>query len=148
MANKDNTLAHLVADSQFADQFETVFDLQLKLQKRLGVDFSNMSISHIAEYCIYNNHCMSDEQGEFLDSLGGKDGNASWKHWKAANQEMKNKKFSDLSNVEILEAKYEVVDMFHFFINYALSIGMTGSELFNMYVAKNQENHKRQDENY
>ena len=53
-----------------------------------------------------------------------------------------------LSEGDLMELKYEVVDMFHFAINFAVSIGMTGSEFFSMYLSKNQENHKRQQNGY
>jgi len=47
-----------------------------------------------------------------------------------------------------LECKFEVIDMLHFFMNYAISIGMTPGEMYNMYMAKNEENRARQQNGY
>ena len=57
-------------------------------------------------------------------------------------------KFSDLSEEDQLECKFEIVDILHFFMNYAASIGMTASEMYNMYMAKNEENRARQQRGY
>ena len=53
-------------------------------------------------------------------------------------------KFSDLSEKDQIECKFEIIDMLHFFLNYAISIGMTPKEVYNMYMAKNKENRERQ----
>ena len=39
-------------------------------------------------------------------------------------------KFSDLSEDDKIECKFEIVDMLHFFMNYAASIGMTPAEMY------------------
>jgi hypothetical protein len=49
-------------------------------------------------------------------------------------------KFSDLSESDQLECKFEIIDILHFFMNYAISIGMTPQEMYNMYISKNIEN--------
>jgi hypothetical protein len=98
-----------------------------------------------------NNHAMIDEIHEATDALGGiKDGsgNAIWKKWKKAHESYSNMKFSDLSETDQLECKFEVIDMLHFFMNYAISIGMTPGEMYNMYMAKNEENRARQQNGY
>ena len=38
--------------------------------------------------------------------------------------------------------------MLHFFMNYAVSVGMTPQEMYNMYMAKNEENRRRQANSY
>ena len=38
--------------------------------------------------------------------------------------------------------------MLHFFMNYAVSIGMTPQEMYNMYMSKNEENRERQKRGY
>ena len=57
-------------------------------------------------------------------------------------------KFSDLSPEDQLECKFEIVDMLHFFMNYAISVGMTPQELYNMYMSKNKHNRDRQARGY
>jgi dimeric dUTPase (all-alpha-NTP-PPase superfamily) len=92
-----------------------------------------------------------DEIHEATDALGGiKDGsgNAIWKRWKKDYESFSLKKFSDLSEQDQLECKFEIIDMLHFFMNYAASIGMTPKEMYNMYMSKNEENRRRQANNY
>ena len=148
MANKDNELKDLGYSLIENNGLQEMLDKQKQLQKRLGYDFSNMSIVECANYLIYNKHCLDDELGELLDALGGKLGNASWKTWKSANAELKSKKLTDLSKDEMTELKYEAIDVLHFVFNIFIAIGMDASEIQGMYISKNQENHKRQDENY
>jgi dimeric dUTPase (all-alpha-NTP-PPase superfamily) len=57
-------------------------------------------------------------------------------------------KFSDLSEDDKTECKFEIVDMLHFFMNYAASIGMTPAEMYNMYMSKNEHNRERQRNGY
>jgi dimeric dUTPase (all-alpha-NTP-PPase superfamily) len=57
-------------------------------------------------------------------------------------------KFSDLSEEDQLECKFEIIDMLHFFMNYAASIGMYSQEMYNMYMSKNEENRARQKRGY
>jgi hypothetical protein len=49
---------------------------------------------------------------------------------------------------KVLLRKFEIIDMLHFFMNYAASIGMTSQEMYNMYMSKNEENRRRQANNY
>lgn len=149
MANKDNKCASLSFARLQSDHFDTIFNLQAAFQKRLGTDFNSMTCQERADFCMKNSHAFHDEVSEMMDALGGINdgiGSAVWKWWKWNNQ--KNISFNDLSDDDLLELKFEVVDMFHFFINFALACGMTGSELFSMYLAKNRENHNRQNKGY
>jgi hypothetical protein len=109
-----------------------------------------MSLREIMEFWHMNNHAMIDEIHEATDALGGisQGGNAIWKKWKKAYPEYSDKKFSDLSPEDQLECKFEIVDMLHFFMNYAASIGMTSKEMYNMYMSKNKENRDRQKRGY
>ena len=40
--------------------------------------------------------------------------------------------------------KEELVDVLHFFLGMCIDAGMDAQELFDVYLAKNEENHKRQ----
>ena len=98
-----------------------------------------------------NTHALVDEIHEATDALGGiKDGsgNAIWKYWKKDYSKYSEIKFSDLSESDQLEAKFEIIDILHFFMNMAISIGMTPEEMYNMYMAKNKENRDRQERGY
>lgn len=75
--------------------------------------------------------CCQDELSEILNWL-------PWKHWK------KYKSFK----VDEKELKFELVDLFHFFISLCLLWGMDSKELFAMYKAKMEENVNRQKKGY
>ena len=45
-------------------------------------------------------------------------------------------------------AKVEVVDLFHFLVSLAQTLGMTADDVFEAYIAKNKVNHQRQDSGY
>jgi len=151
MANIDNECADLTIEDLYSKSTDTlgdIMELQKDTQKTVyGYNFEEMSLSTIMEYWHLNNHSMIDEIHEATDALGGikdGDGNAVWKKWKSANEKYKNIKFKDLSNADQLECKFEIVDMLHFFLNYAISIGMTPQEMYNMYMSKNKHNRERQ----
>lgn len=148
MANKDNELKDLKYDLVRSEGISEMLELQLNLQQRLGYDFKNMPIADVANYLIYNKHCLDDELGELLDALGGNLGNAGWKTWKKQHSLFNQLRVADLTEDEVTELKYEAIDVLHFVLNIFLAIGMTGEEVHGMYVAKNAENHNRQNNGY
>lgn len=155
MANIDNKCADLEIKDLYSlsqDTLGDILNLQSATQATVyGYDFSNMSLRELMEFWHMNNHALIDEIHEATDALGGiKDGqgNAIWKRWKTAYSSFSNKKFTDLSDPDQLECKFEIIDMLHFFMNYAASIGMTSQEMYNMYMSKNEENRRRQANNY
>ena len=155
MANTDNKCAELEIEdlySQSTDTLGDILNLQSETQRTVyGYNFEEMNLRELMEFWHMNNHALIDEIHEATDALGGiqdGDGNAIWKKWKKAYASFSDKKFSDLSSSDQLECKFEIIDMLHFFMNYAASIGMTPQEMYNMYMSKNQENRKRQQNNY
>jgi len=155
MANTDNTCADLHIEDLYATSTDTLGDilnLQAETQKNVyGYDFENMNLRELMEFWHMNNHALIDEIHEATDALGGikdGDGNAIWKRWKKAYHSFQDKKFSDLSENDQVECKFEIVDILHFFMNMAVSIGMTPQEMYNMYMSKNEENRKRQERGY
>jgi len=159
MANTDNTCAHLNIPDYHSevttagvDTLGDILNLQADTQKTVyGYDFESMSLREIMNFWHMNTHALIDEVHEATDALGGINdgkGNAIWKKWKKNHKDYETLKFSDLTQDDQIECKFEIVDMLHFFMNYATSIGMTSSELYNMYMAKNEENRKRQNRGY
>lgn len=147
-----NVCSNLKINSKNSDDFDFIFNLQKKAQESAyGFDFKTMSMKEVADFWFVNSHSLQDEIHEMFDALGGMHdgiGNAGWKYWKSKNKITKDIKVSDLSERDLKELKFEIVDAFHFMINFAVSINMTGSELYNMYVSKNEENINRQKNNY
>jgi hypothetical protein len=167
MANTDNSCAKLEIedvwkevlhdptiqneDGSYPDTLGHILNLQSETQKNVyGYDFENMTLRDLMSFWHMNNHAMIDEIHEATDALGGisQGGNAIWKRWKKAYPEYSDKKFSDLSEEDQIECKFEIIDMLHFFMNYAASIGMTSQEMYNMYMSKNKENRERQKRGY
>jgi len=163
MANTDNTCSQLEIkdlhtevihnnENSPIDTLGDILNLQAETQKKVyGYDFENMNLREVMNFWHMNNHALIDEIHEATDALGGikhGSGNAIWKRWKKDHHSFESKKFSDLSLEDQLECKFEIVDMLHFFMNYAASIGMTSQEMYNMYMSKNEENRNRQQRGY
>ena len=147
-----NECATLIIEDTGAS-LDTCFELQHSLQKKFP-ETANIGEQTLADTAIAaqrNLHAFMDEVMEMMDALGGiKDGygNGAWKYWKQDYKKAKEDTLADLSNRDLLELKFEYVDMFHFFINWGLMLGMTGTELIDMYVSKNKENFERQKRGY
>jgi hypothetical protein len=150
MANTENSCKDLVIEDHYSTSSDTLGDI-MAVQKDTqitvyGYDFENMTLRDLMNYWHLNTHSFVDEIHEATDALGGihdGSGNAIWKKWKKDYAKYESIKFSDLSNRDQIECKFEIVDMLHFFMNYAISIGMTAAELHNMFMSKNQENRRR-----
>lgn len=162
MANTDNSCAKLEIKDLYSTLMEApndiandtlgdVLNLQAETQQNVyGYDFESMSLRQVMDFWSMNTHALIDEIHEATDALGGisDGGSAIWKKWKTAYPGYANMKFTDLSEDDQLECKFEIVDMLHFFMNYAASIGMTSQEMYNMYMSKNTENRARQARGY
>jgi len=154
MANTDNACSNLeIKDysTEGADTLGMIYEKQIELQKRLGFDFNDWNIKQISEFWLVNKHAMSDELNEMFDALGGINdgiGSAAWKYWKKDNKLASDMKISDLSESDRLELFYEWIDGLHFYMNFAISIGMTSKDILNLYMTKNSENHNRQNRGY
>jgi hypothetical protein len=154
MANTDNACSNLeIKDysTEGSDTLGMIYEKQIELQKRLGFDFNDWNIKQISEFWLVNKHAMSDELNEMFDALGGINdgiGSSAWKYWKKDNKLAADMKVSDLSESDRLELFYEWIDGLHFYMNFAISIGMTSKDILNLYMAKNSENHNRQNRGY
>ena len=154
MANTDNSCSHLEIKDLYSTSTDTLGDilnLQASTQQTVyGYDFANMSLREIMDFWHMNSHALVDEIHEATDALGGisSGGSAIWKRWKKDHSKYSDLKFSDLSSEDQLECKFEIIDILHFFMNMAASIGMTPQEMYNMYMSKNEENRRRQANNY
>lgn len=110
---------------------------QKELQERLGYDFSRMTQKEITAYIKEFSIHLTQELHEMLYVL------PYFKPWKD---------YSTMTAEEyeagMEEARKEFIDIFHFMLNIALALNMSDKDIYNMYMAKNKENHKRQDEGY
>lgn len=164
VTNEDKALA---AYNQLVTNGKDPFQVMLSMQHDLQVMYSqnpnlNGQIPHpdkletcgeIMDWAQQFMTCITDEAHEFYNSLGGmsngeKQASAIWKHWKKNNTEYRNRKFSDLSEEDQLEAKFELIDMMHFVMSMLLMLKMDSKEIFKLYYLKNAENFERQENGY
>lgn len=110
---------------------------QKELQERLGYDFGSMTREEITAYIKEFSIHLTQELHETLYSL------PYFKPWKDYSAMTIEEYEADME-----EARKEFIDMFHFVLNIALALGMSDKDIYDMYMAKNEENHRRQDEGY
>lgn len=111
------------------DRLETIFILQEKFNKQLGIIPSKMSKKQQQEWILNYSRAMQQEIAELIDSL-------PWKWW------AKYQKF-DKQN-----AKIEIIDLLHFVISLAQVLGMNSNDLYNKFLKKNKVNFNRQKTGY
>lgn len=99
-----------------------------------NLDFSQLSPEERNRYLTINFHSLNDEFNEFIDALGGindGDGSAVWKYWKSKNVEYKDKYLEDLSEEDLLELKFELIDIFKFMLLIPIILRLNDKPLFN-----------------
>ena len=111
------------------DKLTQIFEMQEELNSRIGVNLRDIDDDEKTKWILNYTRAMQQELAELTDSV-------PWKWW-AKDQEF------DHQN-----AKVEVVDLFHFLVSLAQTLGMTADDVFNAYIAKNKVNHERQDSGY
>lgn len=111
------------------DRLTEIFKLQKNLNLKIGVDTDSFSdeqrITWILNYC----RAMSQEIAELTDSV-------PWKWWA---------KYQDFNKQN---AKVEIVDLFHFLVSLAQTMGMTEEDIYEAYRKKHQINLDRQASGY
>jgi dimeric dUTPase (all-alpha-NTP-PPase superfamily) len=111
------------------DKFEEIFMMQDALNRRIGVTLPPQTEEEKAKWILNYTRAMQQEIAELIDSV-------PWKWW------AKYQKFDEQN------ARVEVVDLFHFLISLAQTLGMSADDVFEAYVKKNQVNLQRQDSGY
>ena len=111
------------------DKLEQIFQMQDELNARIGVNLKDISEEEQAKWVLNYSRAMQQEMAELIDSV-------PWKWW------AKYQKF-DKQNAGV-----EVIDLFHFLVSLAQTLGMTADDVMAAYVAKNKVNHDRQESGY
>jgi dimeric dUTPase (all-alpha-NTP-PPase superfamily) len=111
------------------DKLEEIFRMQEALNERIGVRLRDIDEAGQTKWTLNYTRAMQQELAELVDSV-------PWKWW------AKYQKF-DLQN-----ARVEVVDLFHFLISLAQTLGMSAEDVYAAYVKKNKVNHERQESGY
>jgi dimeric dUTPase (all-alpha-NTP-PPase superfamily) len=125
------------------DPLVEIFEMQYSLQKSLAskgraVDYDQNDFKTNVDDITKQWRNLTLEFAELLERL-------PFKEWKTYTPEQ----LAGLGNKEnSLEIWYEYADMFHFFINIGLALGVDGRILERLYVTKNAENFERQKRGY
>ena len=111
------------------DQLRELFRMQKALNERIGVHTDGMSDEEKTKWILNYCRAMTQEMAELTDSV-------PWKWW------AKYQKFDEQN------ARVEVVDLFHFLVSLAQTLGMTADDVYQAYLKKNAVNHQRQETGY
>jgi len=111
------------------DKLETMFAMQKELNRRIGQDTDTMTDEERVEWLLNYSRALGQELAELVDSV-------PWKWW--ANYQQFDKQ----------NARVEIVDIFHFLISLAQTVGLTPDDVFEAYMKKNKVNFERQDSGY
>jgi dimeric dUTPase (all-alpha-NTP-PPase superfamily) len=122
-------LANGSAHDGSMDKLEEIFSMQADLNRRIGVELDGLDEAEKTRWVLNYTRAMQQELAELIDSV-------PWKWW-AKYQEF------DEQN-----ARVEVVDLFHFLVSLAQTLGMSAEDVYDAYVKKNQVNHSRQESGY
>lgn len=136
--NIDTTLFQKLVEGKNISEinFTSIFINQQNLAQLniYNLDFSQLSLEERNRYLTINFHSLNDEFNEFIDALGGindGDGSAVWKYWKSKNVEYKDKYLEDLSEEDLLELKFELIDIFKFMLLIPIILRLNDKPLFN-----------------
>jgi len=106
-----------------------MFDMQRQLNLRIGVDTDSMTEEDKTKWVLNYCRAMGQELAELTDSV-------PWKWW------------AKYQNFDEQNARVEVVDLFHFLISLAQTLGMSSDDVYQAYLKKNEVNFNRQDSGY
>jgi dimeric dUTPase (all-alpha-NTP-PPase superfamily) len=111
------------------DKLDKLFAMQQKLNERIGVFTTRMNDEERVQWILNYTRALSQEIAELTDSV-------PWKWW------------AKYQKLDKQNAQVEVVDIFHFVISLAQTLGMSAEDVFDKYMKKNEVNFKRQDSGY
>jgi hypothetical protein len=141
----------------FGYMLQMQYDLQKSLHSKLPEQTQDVeNLKTIGEKYIWlrdNKIAFDDEFSELIDALPGmsmdaKERTSLWKNWKSNRDKVRSINFSDLSDDDKKEAKYEAIDAFHFWMNMLIAMELTAEEIFCYYYTKNAANHARYQSGY
>lgn len=141
--NQENTCSHLVGNETKTPTIQEMFQMQKDLQifyasRGQAVCPETSTPKERVDEITRQWRNLTLEFAELLERL-------PFKEWKSYTPEQIQE---SLSGDNLLETKFEVIDMWHFFMNIALMLGMTGEEFSQLYFLKNKENYDRQSRGY
>lgn len=142
--NPENKCSHLFKNVPKLDNpIVDMFNMQLSLQNHLAekgraLNYKEASFKERIDDISRQWRNMTLEFAELLERL-------PFKEWKTYSD---NQLLDFESEEAKLETYYEYIDMFHFFMNIGLALGIDGETFEKLYVSKNKENFDRQERGY
>jgi dimeric dUTPase (all-alpha-NTP-PPase superfamily) len=143
--NPENKCAQLFTEEipKLNDPIVDMFKMQASLQAHLAakgraVDYTNATHKERVDDISRQWRNLTLEFAEMLERL-------PFKEWKTY-PESSLVGFKD--DADMLETYYEYIDMWHFFMNMGLALGIDGETFEKLYVSKNKENFDRQARGY
>jgi dimeric dUTPase (all-alpha-NTP-PPase superfamily) len=143
--NPENKCAHLFNQSVDLSEItiEEMFKMQRTLQDYLAargraIDFSTATFGERVSEVSRQWRNMNTEMAELIERL-------PYKEWKTYSEAEKSGFTSEEHRLEVL---YEYIDVFHFFVNVGLALGIDGETFKRLYATKNKENFDRQNRGY
>ena len=142
--NPENKCADLFKDvPKLENPVVDMFNMQRSLQDRLAstgraLDLSKATHKQKVDDISVQWRNMTLEFAELVERL-------PFKEWKTYSPEVL-EGFKD--EEDMLETYYEYIDMFHFFMNIGLALGIDGETFEKLYITKNKENFDRQARGY
>lgn len=103
--------------------------MQAALNRRIGVELAGLDDVEKTRWVLNYSRAMQQEMAELIDSV-------PWKWW------AKYQQFDEQN------ARVEVVDLFHFLVSLAQTLGMSADDVYQAYLKKNKVNHDRQTSGY
>ncbi|MBN1919305.1 MAG: dUTPase [Verrucomicrobia bacterium] len=106
-----------------------MFVMQKELNRRIGQDTDTMDDDARVEWVLNYSRALGQELAELVDSV-------PWKWW------------ANYQKFEKQNARVEIVDLFHFLISLAQTVGLSADDVYAAYTKKNEINFARQDSGY
>jgi len=111
------------------DMLAAMFAMQKSLNRRIGVDTDRLTEEQQIAWVLNYARAMSQEVAELTDSV-------PWKWW------------AKYQTFDRQNARVEVIDLFHFLISLAQTLGMDAADVHRLYMRKNELNRQRQETGY
>ena len=112
-----------------ADMLASMFEMQKSLNRRIGVDTDRLSEQEQVTWVLNYARALGQELAELTDSV-------PWKWW------------ARYQTFDRQNARVEVIDLFHFLISLAQTLGMEAEDVHRLYMRKNELNRQRQESGY
>lgn len=160
LLEKENQYLDLLVKHQ-EDPFQRMLDVQNSLQEQLAHKLGKpvppkklKTKGELVDFLMDQKIAFDDEFRELIEAVHGmsrpeSERSACWKKWKSKHDDIRSEGIYDnMTQEDIIEAKFECIDAAHFFLNILLAMGINSKDLYSYYMIKNEENFNRSNRGY